>query len=310
MHRVASMTEWNGKTILSHSSTNLGRFEFQVGAQANQVISIEIPDFTMNATVPTYISTSQRMNSQTFTLTGTNWENAEIYLSDGDYNYAVRMPSDILLNYGSGGNYNDSIVDSQEASAYITNDFITSANQIADRYNLASSGNQIYITPSTSNENPVALRLLINRDQTQVEITQDIFWANNTLTTNVTAADFNEAVPQYIGNSDGQLRILQNSEILTSNSASESLSVLDEALSRVNEGRANMGAVINRLTYAGDNLANVSQNTSESRSRIMDADYAKASSELARTQIISQAATAMLAQANQQPQTVLQLLQG
>jgi flagellin len=310
MHRVASMTEWNGKTILSHSSTNLGRFEFQVGAQANQVISIEIPDFTMNATVPTYISTSQRMNSQTFTLTGTNWENAEIYLSDGDYNYAVRMPSDIFSNYGSGGNYNDSIVDSQEASAYITNDFITSANQIADRYNLASSGNQIYITPSTSNENPVALRLLINRDQTQVEITQDILWANNTLTTNVTAADFNEAVPQYIGNSDGQLRILQNSEILTSNSASESLSVLDEALSRVNEGRANMGAVINRLTYAGDNLANVSQNTSESRSRIMDADYAKASSELARTQIISQAATAMLAQANQQPQTVLQLLQG
>jgi flagellin len=54
----------------------------------------------------------------------------------------------------------------------------------------------------------------------------------------------------------------------------------------------------------------VSQNTSESRSRILDADYAKASSELARTQIISQAATAMLAQANQSPQTVLQLLQG
>jgi flagellin len=59
-----------------------------------------------------------------------------------------------------------------------------------------------------------------------------------------------------------------------------------------------------------DNLANVSQNTSDSRSRIMDADYAKASSELARTQIISQAATAMLAQANKEPQTVLQLLQG
>jgi flagellin len=63
------------------------------------------------------------------------------------------------------------------------------------------------------------------------------------------------------------------------------------------------------VTYAVDNLTNISQNTTESRSRIMDADYAKASSELARTQIISQAATAMLAQANQQPQTVLQLLQ-
>jgi flagellin len=62
------------------------------------------------------------------------------------------------------------------------------------------------------------------------------------------------------------------------------------------------------VTYAVDNLTNISQNTTESRSRIMDADYAKASSELARTQIISQAATAMLAQANQQPQSVLKLL--
>jgi flagellin len=59
-----------------------------------------------------------------------------------------------------------------------------------------------------------------------------------------------------------------------------------------------------------DNLSNVSLNTSASRSRILDADYAKASAELSRTQIISQAATAMLAQANQQPQSVLQLLQG
>lgn len=78
----------------------------------------------------------------------------------------------------------------------------------------------------------------------------------------------------------------------------------------IDTDRARFGAAINRLTYAADNLASISQNTSESRSRILDTDYAKASSELARTQIISQAATAMLAQANQAPQTVLQLLQG
>jgi flagellin len=67
---------------------------------------------------------------------------------------------------------------------------------------------------------------------------------------------------------------------------------------------------MNRLTYAGDNLTNISRNTSESRSRILDADYAKASSELARTQIIQQAATAVLAQANMDQQSVLKLLQG
>jgi flagellin len=69
-----------------------------------------------------------------------------------------------------------------------------------------------------------------------------------------------------------------------------------------------MGAMVNRLTYAADNLANISQNTSASRSRIQDTDYATATTELARTQIIAQAATAMLAQANQQPQMVLKLL--
>jgi flagellin len=67
---------------------------------------------------------------------------------------------------------------------------------------------------------------------------------------------------------------------------------------------------MNRLTYAGDNLTNISRNTTESRSRILDADYAKASSELARTQIIQQAATAVLAQANMDQQSVLKLLQG
>jgi flagellin len=72
--------------------------------------------------------------------------------------------------------------------------------------------------------------------------------------------------------------------------------------------RASLGAKINRLNYAADNLSNVSQNTAESRSRIQDTDYAMATTELARTQIISQAATAMLAQANQQPQSVLSLL--
>ena len=85
---------------------------------------------------------------------------------------------------------------------------------------------------------------------------------------------------------------------------------LDIAISAVDAYRADLGAKINRLTYAADNLMNISQNQSASRSRILDADYAKASSELARTQIIQQAANAMLAQANQQPQAVLQLLQG
>jgi flagellin len=69
-----------------------------------------------------------------------------------------------------------------------------------------------------------------------------------------------------------------------------------------------IGAAVNRLTHAVDNASNIAQNVTESRSRVTDTDYAAATSELARNQIIQQAATAILAQANQQPQTVLSLL--
>jgi flagellin len=88
----------------------------------------------------------------------------------------------------------------------------------------------------------------------------------------------------------------------------DALYMLDKALANVSTERATYGAAINRLEYAVDNLANVSQNTAASRSRILDADYASESTELARTQIIQQAGTAMLAQANQQAQSVLALL--
>jgi flagellin len=108
----------------------------------------------------------------------------------------------------------------------------------------------------------------------------------------------------------GSLNMIEDTKILTRADANTAIESVDAAMSVINQSRAVMGAVMNRLTYAGDNLTNVAQNTSESRSRILDADFAKASSELARTQIISQAATSVLAQANSSQQSVLKLLQG
>ena len=92
------------------------------------------------------------------------------------------------------------------------------------------------------------------------------------------------------------------------NNADIAIADLDFAIEHVNTQRATLGAAINRLEYAADNLANVAQNASASRSRILDADYAAETTELARTQIIQQAGTAMLSQANQQAQSVLALL--
>jgi flagellin len=110
---------------------------------------------------------------------------------------------------------------------------------------------------------------------------------------------------------DVDLNVEQRSARINSrDGANNVLQLLDEVMDKINATRAQMGAVMNRLQYAMDNLSNVSMNQEASRSQIQDADYAKASTELAKSQIMQQAATAVLAQANMSQQTVLQLLQG
>jgi len=101
---------------------------------------------------------------------------------------------------------------------------------------------------------------------------------------------------------------IASSTVASASSAADAVTALDTAIAALAANRSVIGAGINRLTHAADNAANIAQNATESRSRVNDTDYALATSELARTQIIQQAATAILAQANQQPQMVLSLL--
>jgi flagellin len=97
-------------------------------------------------------------------------------------------------------------------------------------------------------------------------------------------------------------------DISTAAGAQASLTVLDRAINTVTDSRASMGAYQNRLSAAISNLETTSMNLTASRSRILDTDYAKETTNLAKSQIITQAATAMLAQANQSAQSVLALL--
>ena len=90
--------------------------------------------------------------------------------------------------------------------------------------------------------------------------------------------------------------------------AQNAISTIDQAIGQVNTLRATLGAYSNRLNSAVSNLQIGGQNLSAARSRVMDTDYAVETTSLARSQIIAQAATAMLAQANQSSQTVLALL--
>jgi flagellin len=108
--------------------------------------------------------------------------------------------------------------------------------------------------------------------------------------------------------SGAQFSGLSGTVLTTGSAASTAVGALDDALSTLNANRSAIGAGINRLEHAISNLTNVAQNATDSRSRVTDTDYSKATSDLAKQQIIAQAATAILAQANQQPQSVLSLL--
>jgi flagellin len=97
-------------------------------------------------------------------------------------------------------------------------------------------------------------------------------------------------------------------DLSTANGANSAMSVIDAALNQVNSGRADLGAVQNRFASTIANLETVTENMSASRSRILDADFAKETAAMSRAQVLQQAANAMVAQANQMPQQVLALL--
>jgi len=101
---------------------------------------------------------------------------------------------------------------------------------------------------------------------------------------------------------------LVGTTITTAALATTQIGKIDTAIGTLNTQRSTIGAAVNRLSHALDNLSNVAANATDSRSKVEDTDYATATSDLARQQIIAQAATAILAQANQQPQYVLSLL--
>ena len=119
------------------------------------------------------------------------------------------------------------------------------------------------------------------------------------------AADYDVNAPS-LGASGGST--IAGLNVSSESSAINSLATIDNALSRVSNIRSGLGAVMNRLESTVNNLSSTVLNTSEAKSRIFDADYSAETTRLTKAQVIQQASTAMLAQANQAPQQVLSLL--
>lgn len=278
--RVTRATQWNGMNILDGSFKGdqgaPGKFAFQIGANEGQVVTHTLGDIGFRKSgIETAVTTAGVAGTSpeegTITLSGNYAADDIVHVTLDGETQDITIPKDWPAGSTNDG---DPIV--------IENDPVTTlanvASYVADY--LSTTGTKVTATATDG-------------------VISYTGAANGPL-----AGTVSRTVEET-----GALKGIQDLDILTTPNSNTALTAIDFGVNTINSARAGIGAMINRLTYAVDNLTNVSQYTSASRSTIQDADYAKASSELARTQIIQQAATAVLAQANSQSQTVLKLLQ-
>ena len=127
----------------------------------------------------------------------------------------------------------------------------------------------------------------------------------------LTAATAGDDVGYFAnGSQTASLVDLTQVKISTEAGASDAISIIDAALDKVAQMRSDLGAIENRMEHTISNLMNIAEKTADSRSRLEDADFALESSRLAKNQVLQQAGTSMLSQANQMSQMVMELLRG
>ena len=274
INRVAQNTQWNGTNILTKQggSNSDGIHKFQVGANANQTIDLTIGNYQTNSSSQTAVATVA-----TTTSGSSQGATAAAQVSTFKIENDVAVGDVFSLTVGDKSFTHT--VTALAATAELTRDAVFDAM-------IAGIGTVGGVGSSTTDST------------TGAKI--------HTFTASSTAFGSNSF--NIASGTAGLLSGINASSITTAGNANSAVAAVSTALATVNAGRSEMGATMNRLQYAADNLANVARNATESRGRVMDADYAKETTELARTQIIAQAGTAMLAQANQMKQTVLSLL--
>jgi flagellin len=289
-NRIVKNTQWNGMNLLdgtfrandyaggleavSGGDTSVsGLFKFQVGANAGQMIQHTFGDYHNSSAV-----------KQSGTIT---------FLANPELADSVSSSTAVGL---SGAviriTINDTIISYTTTSAAETPTVVAAALS-----SLINSSAELSTLISASADTGV------------LTITSAVAGSAFTVSTDLTQDESILNYDETTANATRGWEVLQDLMITNADESTHSIETLDHAIVTINQGRADIGATINRLTSAIDNMTTTSTNLSDSRSRIMDADYAVESTKLARSQIVSQAATAMLAQANAQQQSVLALLQ-
>ena len=286
IERVADKTTFNGQSIMN----GLGAVTFNVGHGTSDTMSFTFRDFEMDqgSTAGTDGVHTLAVTAATYQAYGAT-DAMHITNSDG---FTVIIDAAAIAASGDGTSLQDATYAELIATINDEIDDTAAFGQLTAANNGASTG--ITFTQDTAGTGDV---LTIKR-VTAAGVSTDF---GTLTTTTVGSAAGGDGNPMAANISDFQTAGSQAQ-------ATDTISELDAAITGVDKARADFGAVINRLEYTVDNLNSIAQNTRAARSAVMDADYAAETTELARTQIISQASTAMLSQANQQAQSVLALL--
>ncbi|WMJ69124.1 flagellin [Stenotrophomonas sp. 24(2023)] len=267
--RVAKQSEFNGTKLLDGSFTSQ---LFQVGANAGQAIAID-----------------KVINAKTDAL--------------GKSQFAADAASGAIVANVAGGTIADMSINGVTVKGF-TYEAGTTAKDLASKV-AATINAKVGETGATAEAavlDDAATPPTYNITVSSVKAGQSLKIATNASIG--IAADVDNAATAATASTS----FVSSLSVSSFKEASRALEVVDNALGAINSTRADLGAIQNRFTSVVANLQTSTENLSASRSRIKDTDFAKETAELTRTQILQQAGTAMLAQANQVPQGVLSLL--
>ena len=298
LHRISENTQWNGFNILDGAAGgSTANVSFQVGAGSGQ---------SMTATFSTlYASKKSTASTTTAAVADTSTQKTDVTIDRTNVVAGDKLTFTVV---DSAGNEVDVLInlDSDAVTALEGNGGHDIASNVTDVAYIGGGRGAALNTALNGVTGGGGITVKIGSDKADNDAANkiQIFGTANGI-------DFTikNATTGGVRIVRGETSELDAYGVDTASDANASIAKLDTLITNVSASRAKYGSYINRLEYASDNLMNVAQNTDASRSQIEDADYAAETSELARTQIIAQASTAMLAQANQSKQSVLALLQ-
>ena len=293
--RVANETEFNDKKILkgTEGGASDGKIDFNIGSNTAS-IEVDFGDFNMAGGAAVAGTQTMTITNADIQTGAANTDGYKILFTSGKSMIITEAQVDTAATTGAAD-----ITASEFVAAFNTANAAADDNGVTvPEVTAAISGNVVTFTEGSGNEG-------------QGEIASISLLKTNASLTAITTTNALEVGTTGAAAGGSSVMAADISDFKTAGTqaqASTTIAELDSAIAGVAAKRADFGAFMNRLEHTVDNLSNVVQNTVVARSRIEDADYAAETTELARTQIIAQAATAMLSQANQQAQSVLALL--